>query len=175
MTSWIKQYFRARTNHPELNSVAVLHNKYIWRHFRKVTVEMIFITKEASGKFGQAVQEQNRSFIMAAVRPLLVLPVQIWLVLLYCSSLPRQNSYDASPRILICPGLVVIPERVCNLWIWTRDKKLHDLNLPPNHRSKLGLQLARSSHSLISLLLSGDICVNPGPDEERAVSYMFSH
>ena len=91
MTSWIKQYFRARTNHPELNSVAVLHNKYIWRHFRKVTVEMIFITKEASGKFGQAVQEQNRSFIMAAVRPLLVLPVQIWLVLLYCSSLPRQK------------------------------------------------------------------------------------
>ena len=167
MTSCIKQYFRARTNHPELNSVAVLHNKYIWRHFRKVTVAMIFITKEASGKFGQAVQEQNRSFIMAAVRPLLVLPVQIWLVLLYCSSLPRQNSYDASPRVLICPGLVVIPERVCNLWIWTRDKKLHDLNLPPNHRSKLGLHLARSSHSLISLLLSGDICVNPGPDNPR--------
>ena len=51
MATWIKQTFQ--TNHAELNSIAVLHNKHIWRHFGKVTVGMIFIPKEVSGKFSK--------------------------------------------------------------------------------------------------------------------------
>ena len=104
---------------------------------------------------------------MQTVRPFWDLSVKIWIVLLYCSSLPRQNSYKVLPSDLICPGLVVIPVRVCNLWIWTRDRKLHDLNLTPNHRSNLGFHLARSLHLLICLQLSGDIYINSGPDNSR--------
>ena len=43
MAPWIKQYFRARTNHDLPKFVG-----------------MIFIAKETSGKIGQAVQEQKR-------------------------------------------------------------------------------------------------------------------
>ncbi|CAB4010406.1 Hypothetical predicted protein [Paramuricea clavata] len=71
-----------------------------------------------------------------------------------------------SGNILICPELVSLPEKLCYVWVSTRDVVFRKYNLPCNnqHRYGLNLQINRKiSHASILLLLAGDIATNPGP------------
>jgi hypothetical protein len=71
-----------------------------------------------------------------------------------------------SENILICSELVNLPEKLCYVWVSTRDVVFRKYNLPCNnqHRYGLHLQITRKiSHASILLLLAGDIATYPGP------------
>jgi hypothetical protein len=55
-------------------------------------------------------------------------------------------------------------------WVATRDIKLRKLNLSTNYRYGLDLQINRkNSHTIICILLAGDIAINPGPFNLRPI------
>ena len=71
-----------------------------------------------------------------------------------------------SKNILICSELVNLPEKLCYVWVSTRDVVFRKYNLPCNNQYRYGLHLQinrKISHASILLLLAGDIATNPGP------------
>ena len=71
-----------------------------------------------------------------------------------------------SGNIFISSELITLPERLCYVWVSTRDVVLRKYNLPCNSRHRYGLNLQTNrkiSHAAILLLLAGDIATNPGP------------
>ena len=73
------------------------------------------------------------------------------------TSLPLGN-------IAISSELARLPDKLCFVWISTRDTKLRSFNLPKYYRYGMDLRIANvSNHVLISILLAGDIATNPGP------------
>ena len=68
-------------------------------------------------------------------------------------------------NITISPNLAILPDKLCFVWISTRDTNLRKFNLPKYHRYGIELRTTKfSSHALICILLSGDIATNPGPN-----------
>ena len=68
-------------------------------------------------------------------------------------------------NITISPNLAILPDKLCFVWISTRDTNLRKLNLSKYHRYGIELRTTKfSSHALICNLLSGDIATNPGPN-----------
>ena len=73
-------------------------------------------------------------------------------------------AYATGRYIMISPGLVILPEKVCFIWTSTRDRKLRKLAIPDIHRYGLEFQISRNcSHVALLILLGGDIATNPGP------------
>lgn len=70
------------------------------------------------------------------------------------------NDRTTADDVFISTQLAFTSERLCNLWISTRDKIQRKLNSPSNHR--YGLQF-KNLHLLLCILLVGDIATNPGP------------
>ncbi len=80
------------------------------------------------------------------------------------SSQPLYTDKDLPSNVIISSELTILPDRVCLLWCFTRDCKLRNTNSSAYYRYGLSFQVNhRTSHALICILLSGDICVNPGP------------
>ena len=72
---------------------------------------------------------------------------------------------STSENILICSEIVSLPEKLCYVWVSTRDVVFRKYNLPCNkqHCYGLNLQINRKiSHGSILLLLARDIATNPG-------------
>ena len=77
------------------------------------------------------------------------------------------NPDTSSPlgNITISPNLAIFPNKLCFVWISTRDTNLRNLNLSKYHRYGIELLTTKfSSHALICILVSGDIATNPGPN-----------
>jgi hypothetical protein len=68
-------------------------------------------------------------------------------------------------NITISPNLAILHDKLCFVWISTRDTNLRKFNLSKYHRYGIELRTTKfSSHELICILVSGDIATNPGPN-----------
>ena len=71
--------------------------------------------------------------------------------------------------VIVNPELAILPQKLCYIWIATRDFKQRKLNYPLNYRYGLNLQYDRKpSHVFLLILLAGDVAINPGPVSSHA-------
>ena len=79
----------------------------------------------------------------------------------------RFEDRSTSTNISIASELARIPDRLCFLWISTRDNILRKSNYPCKHQYGLELQVKHKNlHLLLCILLAGDVATNPGPTSD---------
>ena len=76
-----------------------------------------------------------------------------------------KNYTQTAENFSISSEVILIHERLSNLWITTRDKVQRKSTLPSNHRYGLQFKIQNNNIHLVLLciLLAGDIATNPGP------------
>ena len=81
---------------------------------------------------------------------------------LYRYTTPKSNN------VLISSELSSIPDRLCCIWMSTRDAVLRKRSLSFNYRYGLQFEIKNKyQHLLLIILLSGDVATNPGPTNEK--------
>ena len=99
-----------------------------------------------------------------AFTTLVTLSLLILFYSIYNKPLHAYDNRNDTSSCTVGSELAILPWKTCYRWCHTRDKKLRNLIFPPCHCFGLMLQLDYSNlHIFLCLLLSGDICVNPGP------------
>ena len=89
----------------------------------------------------------------------------LFVALLLRSRLAEQHHVIADA--VIGSEIASLPDKLCSIWCFTQDARLRSFNLPLNQR--YGLQdNPNNFYAILALLLSGDICVNPGPEGARS-------
>ena len=114
---------------------------------------------------------------MITIRLVLVLILFLLLFTRQKTSRPLYNDKSLPSNVTVSSELATIPDRICSLWCFTRDRKLRNISCPPNHCYAYGLTFQvnrRTSHALICILLSGDISLNPGPNSQHQQPQMQS-
>ncbi|CAB4011989.1 Hypothetical predicted protein [Paramuricea clavata] len=90
-----------------------------------------------------------------------------WLAKRSKPELVRFEDRSTSTNISIASELARIPDRLCFLWISTRDNILRKSNYPCKHHYGLELQVKHKNlHLLLCILLAGDVATNPGPTSD---------
>ena len=91
----------------------------------------------------------------------------ILVIWLFTRSKPQLTVLDDETtlkRVIISSELTKLPDKLCFIWMSTRDIFLRKSSYPCKHRYGLEFSIKHKSlHLVLCILLAGDIATNPGP------------